>query len=183
MAAAENQLNNSLDLAGNIISGPQLETPLEELQSILEELITGEPHYQYSMMGDPGPLPEKVASTFSGGKYNERTLKEDVVLYRAGDSNGNPLGRYFTSNAPTSVAQVRIDLAVKEQWIDPSTGALTGTSVIDSYYAIKIPAGTKIYVGPAAYQGGIYLGGAEQIFIDEPWNINGVEVISNVPLP
>ena len=102
---------------------------------------------------------------------NVVTLQDDVILYRAGDSTGNQLGQYF-----------RIDLAIKEQWIDPSTGVLTGTSVIDSYYTIKIPKGTTIYVGPADYQGGIYLGGAEQIFIEKPWLIDGVEIISNTPL-
>ena len=113
---------------------------------------------------------------------NVVTLQDDVILYRTGDSTGNQLGQYFTETPPTSVAQVRIDLAIKEQWIDPSTGVLTGTSVIDSYYTIKIPKGTTIYVGPADYQGGIYLGGAEQIFIEKPWLIDGVEIISNTPL-
>ena len=84
------------------------------------------------------------------------------------------------ASAPTHLCGIA--LAIKEQWIDPSTGALTGTSVIDSYYTIKIPKGTTIYVGPADYQGGIYLGGAEQIFIEKPWLIDGVEIISNTPL-
>ena len=38
------------------------------------------------------------------------------------------------------------------------------------------------YRRPADYQGGVYLGGAEQIFIEKPWLIDGVEVISNTPL-
>lgn len=113
---------------------------------------------------------------------NVVTLQDDVILYRAGDSTGNQLGQYFTETPPTSGAQVRIDLAIKEQWIDSSTGVLTGTSVIDSYYTIKIPKGITIYVGPADYQGGIYLGGAEQIFIEKPWLIDGVEILSNTPL-
>ena len=48
----------------------------------------------------------------------------------------------------------------------------------------KIPAGTTIYRGPVASQGGIYQGGLEyeQIFIETPWKIEGVEVISSKPL-
>lgn len=142
-------------------------------------------HYEYNMIENPGPLAEidpVAASTFASGKYNVVTLQDDVILYRAGDSTGNQLGQYFTQTPPTSVAQVRIDLAIKEQWIDSSTGILTGTSVIDSYYTVKIPRGTTIFVGPADYQGGVYLGGAEQVFIEKPWLIDGVEVISNTPL-
>ncbi len=47
--------------------------------------------------------------------------------------------------------QVRIDLAVKPQWIDSVTGELTGTSIINTNYAIKIPAGTTVYSGPVGY--------------------------------
>jgi len=77
------------------------------------------------------------------------------------------------------VANVRIDSAVKPQWIDPRTGVLTGTSTINSVYAVEMPAGTTIYVGPAGYQGSIYLGGFEQIFVQTPWNIEGVNVVFN----
>ena len=79
-----------------------------------------------------------------------------------------------------SVAQVRIDRAIKPEWIDPLTGNLIKKSPIDSVYAVRVPAGTKIYVGPVSSQGGVYVGGQsmEQIFISEPWKINGVEVIS-----
>lgn len=43
---------------------------------------------------------------------------------------------------------MRIDTAVKPQRIDPVTGKLTGKSVVDTVYAIKIPKGTKVYTGP-----------------------------------
>ena len=75
-----------------------------------------------------------------------------------------------------------IDSAVKAQWIHPKTGVLTGSSPLETVYAIKIPKGTTIYEGPAGYQGGIYLGGGNQIFVPEPWKINGVEVISSTPI-
>ena len=79
---------------------------------------------------------------------------------------------------------MRGDLAVKPQWIDPKTGSLTGISPINTNYAIKIPAGTTVYTGPVGYQGGAYLGGQNvmQTFIQEPWKLKGLDVISSSPL-
>lgn len=84
------------------------------------------------------------ASNFAAGKYNEIELKEDLVLYRGGEA-GKELGQWFTRRSPNSVAEVRIDSAVKSQWIDLETGVLTGKSPIDTVHTIKIPKGTKIY--------------------------------------
>ena len=54
-------------------------------------------------------------------------------------------------------------------------------SAIDKVYKIKIPKETTIHDGPVGSQGGIYQGGLnkEQIFIDSPWNIDGVDVIDS----
>lgn len=138
------------------------------------------------MIENPGPLadmPNNSASNFFGGKYNATTLTEDTIFYRAG-KEGTPFGQWFTTNPAESVAQVRMDLAVKPQWIDPITGELTGTSIINTNYAIKIPAGTTVYSGPVGYQDGIYLGGDNvmQTFIPQAWSMNGVEVIGSSPL-
>lgn len=50
--------------------------------------------------------------------------------------------------------------------------------------AVKIPAGTTVYEGPVATQGGVYVGGQNvtQIHIPEPWKIPGVQVMSETPL-
>ena len=137
------------------------------------------------MIENPGPLAKidgQPASNFYGGKYNTEVLTEDRIYYRAGQ-DGKPLGQWFTSEPAESVAKVRIDTAVKEQWIDQITGEITGTSIIDTNYAIKIPKGTTVYTDPVGYQGGVYLGGDDiiQTFIQEPWKLN-VEVISKIPL-
>jgi hypothetical protein len=147
------------------------------------------------MVENPGPLAEmrgNPAANFSSGKYNMRVLTEDEIYYRSGKSGGltvpgqekNAFGQYFTREPADSVAQVRIDSAVKPQWINPKTGALEATSPIESTYAIKIPAGTTVYEGPVAYQGGIYLGGQEckQTFISKPWDIPGVQPLSEAPI-
>ena len=67
------------------------------------------------MVENPGPLADmdsQPAKNFFGGRYNEIELTEDTVLYRAGNAD-NPFGQWFTKEAPKSVAQVRIDTAVK----------------------------------------------------------------------
>jgi hypothetical protein len=50
-------------------------------------------------------------------------------------------------------------------------------SPIDSVFTVKIPAGTKVYVGEVGSQGGHYIGGTQQIVVPTPWNIPGVDVI------
>ncbi|WP_211462171.1 hemagglutinin repeat-containing protein, partial [Collimonas silvisoli] len=80
--------------------------------------VPGKAIGQFDMIANPGPLasmPGTPAANFAGGKYTAVTLTDDVTLYRGGDSNGKALGQWFTTEAPTSVAQVRIDTAVKPQ--------------------------------------------------------------------
>ncbi len=145
-----------------------------------------EPSYAFNMVENPGPLATMrgtPAANFAGGKYNATALQEDVILYRGGEA-GKPLGQWFTREPPASVANVRIDSAVKPQWIDPQSGVLTGSSPIEAVHAIRIPAGTTIYEGPVGYQGGPYLGGQQhmQVFVPEPWKIPGVTPVSATPI-
>ncbi|EPN58093.1 hypothetical protein A244_10890, partial [Pseudomonas syringae pv. actinidiae ICMP 18807] len=158
----------------------KFEEKILDSPSSLPGKIVGE----YDMISNPGPLADlegNPAANFSGGKYRAIELSEDVILYRGGDINGKALGRWFTLDAPTSVAQVRIDTAVKPQWIDPATNVLTGTSPVNAVYTVKIPAGTVVYEGAVGNQGGLYMGGADikQIFVQDPWMIPGVEVIGH----
>ncbi|EHL3137204.1 hypothetical protein KDL18_004039 [Salmonella enterica] len=55
-------------------------------------------------------------------------------------------------------------------------------SPLDSVFKLKIPAGTKVYVGDVGYQNGIYLGGIQQIVIPKSWDIPGVQVLEQRPL-
>lgn len=125
------------------------------------------------MTSDPQESP---AANFAGGQYTEVTLADDTVFYRAGVST-RELGQWFTQAPPTSVAQVRIDTAVPPHWIDPATGGFLASSPIDHMWAISIPAGTTVYYGPTANQGGVYVGGAQQVFIREPWTLTGVAAV------
>lgn len=144
--------------------------------------ITG----QYDMVTNPGPLaeiPGVPAGNFATGQYTAVQLSDDVTLYRAGDAGGKALGQWYTTKPPTSVASVRIDSAVKPQWIN-SDGVLEGESPINSYFKIQIPSGTTVYTGPVGYQGGVYLGGesTNQIFVSQPWTNPAVQVIGK-PIP
>lgn len=141
--------------------------------------------YEFNCIENPGPLAaleKKTASNFYAGRYNMEILAKDRIYYRVGEKS-NPLGQWFTREPVKSKERARIDLAIKGQWIDPKTGILEGESIIDTMYAIKIPKGTTVYEGPVGYQGGVHLGSADymQTFINEPWKIDGVEVVSQIP--
>ena len=148
-------------------------------------VVDSRPGYKFSMIGDNGPLakmPGNPAETFAGGHYNIRTTTETEVAYRGGAAGGgkNAYGRSFSFEPSTSRAQIRIELAVKPEWIDPVTGELQASSPVESLYALEVPPGTTVYEGPTANQGGIYVGGRTQVFIPEPWNF---KVLSETPLP
>lgn len=162
----------NLDVEGPVVNNIQSKYP--DLQT-----------YEYNSYTNPGPLNDLRGQpnvNFYGGRYDVEVLKSPKILYLAGDQS-NPLGQWFTESAPHSEIEVRINTAVKPIWTDRS-GNYTGSSPLNTVYEIKIPAGTTIYRGPVASQGGIYQGGLEyeQIFIETPWKIEGVEVISSKPL-
>ncbi|HEX9060219.1 MAG TPA: hypothetical protein VF941_08555, partial [Clostridia bacterium] len=179
-SAAEPKILESV--LGNVSKGDILDMKVSE---VIKKPVN---KYTYNMIENPGPLAAanpNAAATFDSGKYNVEVLEEDTIFYRGGKAGGgrNGLGQYFTRTPPESAIKVRIDTAVKSQWIDPKTGVLTGSSPIESVYAVKIPKGTTIYEGPTGYQSGVYLGPQEQVFISKPWETPGVQVLSETKLP
>ena len=159
---------------GNIVGGYAVASAVSKFS--LNKVSTNPREYSYNMIENPGPLleiNETAAKSFASGKYNVKILEEDTVFFRAGNSD-SPLGQYYTRDIPESVIKVRIESAVKPQWIDRDTGVLTGTSELTDIYATKFPKGTVYYEGPTGSQGGVYIGGKEQIFINKPWTIDGI---------
>ena len=148
--------------------------------------------YEYNAYTNPGPLAElndHPHLNFYGGRYNSRVLTEDTIYYRAGDAN-NKYGRYFVETPPKSVIQVRMDTAVKPYWTNKRTEMwekndlgidISGKSKIEKIYTVRVPAGTVIYEGPVAPQGGMYLGGMEtnQIFLPDT-RLPGIEFFEYV---
>ncbi len=55
-------------------------------------------------------------------------------------------------------------------------------SALRATFEVKIPEGTQVYVGEVGSQGGVFVGGAQQIVVPKPWAIDGVEVINSSPL-
>lgn len=121
-------------------------------------------------------LPDDLAVTFSGARYTAGVLDADTVLYRAGSQSGSPLGQFFSSEPPVGVIQTRIDKAIPYVWPGGQPAPL------DTGFAVKIPQGTVTYTGTVANQGGIFMGGTEQIVVVKPWEISGVEVVGSWPL-
>ena len=122
-----------------------------------------------------GMISNDIASTFMGNRYKTYILNEDTELYRAG-VNGKPFGQFFSKDAPISEIQTRIDKAILPKW---PNGA---ESPINTAYKFNIPKGTYIHVGEVGYQGNAFIGASEQVYIHEPWNINGVKVLDSYPL-
>jgi filamentous hemagglutinin len=137
--------------------------------------IPGKVTGNFDMVTNPGPLPNNMAETFNSGKYIEVILEKDIAMYRVGTSS-RPLGEFFSYEAPNGILQSRIDKAILPTWPNG------GLSPIDSMFTVKIPAGTKVYVGEVGSQGGFYVGGTQQIVLPQPWKIEGVQVIDSRPL-
>jgi RHS repeat-associated protein len=101
-----------------------------------------------------GPLSQDVVATFRGGSYTARTLIETTTFYRVVGTNGNLTGPYWTSIKPAGPVQAIIDFALMPQWGN------TAVRIIQA----EVPAGTVVYEGFAAAQGGL-VGGGVQVYI------------------
>ncbi|OLO02624.1 VENN motif pre-toxin domain-containing protein, partial [Salinicola socius] len=161
-----NNLNPSSALTGTEAGAPVN-------RSVIRPTL-GTTRGEYSAV-KPGPLADDLAVTFSGGAYKEVVLQNDTVLYRAGTSD-RPLGQFFSQEKPDGIIQTRVDKAVLPVW---PGGA---KSPIDTSFSVRIPAGTKVYVGKVGVQEGFYVGGSEQIVVVKPWAIEGVNVLEARPL-
>ena len=117
---------------------------------------------------NPGVLGNTIdsfAATFSGGKYATVELSQDVVLYRAWTpGQSKEFGSFWALEKPAGSLQARIDSALLPEW-----GNIKGTNFsaqATEYTAIRVPAGTRIYVGEVGSQGGPWVGGKSQLLIE-----------------
>ncbi|MFC5833608.1 RHS repeat-associated core domain-containing protein [Nonomuraea insulae] len=129
----------------------------------------------YGVRGGDDVLDPVTAATFTGSRYTTRILTEDTVLYRAGNT-ARELGEYYSVQRPVGAIQTRIDKALPPVWDDGKE------CIVNTGYAIKIPSGARVFEGEVANQGSWYMGGTDQVYIREPWNIPGVEVLNSWPL-
>ena len=105
----------------------------------------------------PGPLSDHTASTFSGGRYAEIQLSENMRLYRVWDPEEgvNPLGGYWSLD-PNHGTTAQIDLALRPEW----GNAASHLNIVEA------PAGTVVYVGEVATQGAQFVGGGTQVLVE-----------------
>jgi len=142
-----------------------------EISELKNLHVLGNVKGEYSMI-KPGPLPNELAETFSGGAYKEIILSTDTTFYRGGIAS-RPLGQFFGYEQPVGVLQTRVEKALLPKWPNGSI------SPLGSYHEIQIPAGTKVYVGEVGYQTNLYSGGTEQVLIPAPWKIPSVKILSS----
>ena len=189
--------------------GEKLGLQEARLQAAVEFVPPNTRTYTFDMVNNPGPLANteslasmrsSAAGNFFGGKYNEMTLTQPTILYRAQPGQGTVvsqsasgemassklarrIGRWFAPQPPVSSAIARIDSALRHQWID-AEGIFTGSSAAEVVLAVRIPAGAKIYYGPVGSQGGVNVGGIDkiQIFIPELDKLRGVLVVTETQL-
>jgi len=107
---------------------------------------------------NPGSLPERHAVNFAGGRYEEVILTQSTEFVRVYGGKANLIGRdgtYVSMDTQVGGLQSAIDYAVNPAW--GNDGSMVSRVVV--------PAGTKIYIGPAANQGGAWVGGKTQVYI------------------
>ncbi len=110
-----------------------------------------------------GPLRDQVAKTFRSSSYTERVISEPVVLYRAYGGKAGKFGPYWTAKPPSGPVQSTLDSALAPSWGNDASKVVK----------IRIPAGTTLFEGVAAQQGGL-VGGGHQVFleqVDPAWEI------------
>lgn len=97
-----------------------------------------------------GPLPAQIANTFRGSSYTATTLTEATILYRVYGGKAGQIGMYWTRTPPAGPVQSML----LPKW---------GNTALN-LSRIRVPAGTTIYEGAAAAQGG-FVGGGSQVVI------------------
>jgi hypothetical protein len=118
------------------------------------------------------PIPIHKAETFIGTTFKSYRLEQNILLYRVGNSQYTQIGDFFTFSKPSGEVAARIDSAIPFKW----PGA-KNKNIIDAGYSVSIPKGTIIHIGDAAPQGGIFLGGTEQVYIQNAKHISGIKIV------
>ena len=115
--------------------------------------------------------PELVQSVLVFGEAfankAQTVVQEEELLYRL-HSPGRATNPWWTRMKPQSRIQFRIDAALRPEWNE-------ATEL--STMAVPKGFGLNAWEGSAAYQGGVHIGGANQLFIPNP----PMEWITTVP--
>jgi hypothetical protein len=131
---------------------------------------------EFNQVGAAGPLAGGAESTFSGGRYALVELDKPLTLYRAWTpGQSREFGGFWSLGQPMGSLQARIDSALLPEW--GQVGGTAFRSQATHYTAIEVPAGTRVFAGEVANQGGSWVGGGSQLLIEggakEFWKIGG----------
>ncbi|QBH29360.1 RHS repeat-associated core domain-containing protein [Vibrio vulnificus] len=123
-------------------------------------------------------LNDSLAATFSGGRYAEIELADDLVVYRAWHPDqAKEFGAFWSLEKPAGSLQTRIDSALLPEW-----GKLKNNPVqrqqATQYTEAVIPKGTKIFIGEVGSQGSPWVGSGSQLLIRDSavlpdWKVGG----------
>ncbi len=123
-------------------------------------------------------LNDSLAATFSGGRYAEIELADDLVVYRAWHPDqAKEFGAFWSLEKPAGSLQTRIDSALLPEW-----GKLKNNPVhrqqATQYTKAVIPKGTKIFIGEVGSQGSPWVGSGSQLLIKDSavlpdWKVGG----------
>ena len=102
-----------------------------------------------------GAFPERELMNFSRWSADSTLVQETEVLYRV-HMPGRATGPWWTRIKPQSQIQFRIDCALRPEWNDATE---LSTMVVPKGY------GLQAWEGAASYQGGVYVGGGNQLYI------------------
>jgi hypothetical protein len=94
-----------------------------------------------------------------------------MIVYRAWTpgTNSKEFGGYWSLEKPRGSLQTSIDSALKPEWyhlIDKNGKEMPGRVQATKWVAVEVPPGTQINVGQVGSQGGMWIGGGSQVFIN-----------------
>ena len=101
--------------------------------------------------------------TFRSSTYDEVRLTEDRLFYRDYSDPDRRFSAFWTREPSSGPVQSIIDSAILPQWGNRATDTVT----------IRVPAGTTVYEGPTAPQGGLAGGGDQTVIpkVDPAWEV------------
>jgi hypothetical protein len=103
-------------------------------------------------------IPEREIMNFTKFAASPTIVQEGEVFYRV-HSPGRASGPWWTRVKPQSRIQFRIDAALRPEWNDATH---LSTMVVPKNH------GLQGWEGTASYQGGVFVGGANQLYIPNP---------------
>ena len=110
----------------------------------------------YSGIDGVGPIPEKQLANFTQGLANPTIYPEGSTLFRI-SSPGGEYNSWWNTEPPEGILQWRIDNAVPPEW----------GNTAEKISILTVPTGENLggWLGSAEYQGGIYIGQGNQIYL------------------